>query len=333
MGCRFVSLHNEYHPRVHWQSSVVSMKAPLVLTSRTHPGAADPVACRQITRAWQRLRCPQRCSMKIGRGLPPLPCLLTAPWLTPPNSRSSAVLSAARLVAASGKNPHGMRGTTHDVSRHDIRSQSLYKSAWASNTENALRYETSKISLCVLAARCLVSGPAVAASHRATGTRGRAASDSRCSQRRSAFDHCASCHGADGNGEADGSTPRIAGQHFRVLAKQLVDFRSGKRWDFRMEGAAEQHHLTGSQDIADVAAYVAKMDSPGTRGIGNGEFVEEGSRIYSKQCASCHGPAAEGNATRRAAPRGPALWIPDAADVRRRRWPASGATATSFAAH
>jgi cytochrome c553 len=63
-----------------------------------------------------------------------------------------------------------------------------------------------------------------------------------------------------------------------------------------MEGAAEQHHLTGSQDIADVAAYVAKMDRPGTRGLGNGEFVEDGSRIYTKQCASCHGPAAEGNA-------------------------------------
>jgi|KBSMisStaDraftv2_1062788.scaffolds.fasta_scaffold13248_5 cytochrome c553 len=112
------------------------------------------------------------------------------------------------------------------------------------------------------------------------------------------FDHCASCHGADGGGEADGSTPRIAGQHFRVLVKQLVDFRSGKRWDFRMEGAAEQHHLTGSQDIADVAAYVARMDVAGKRGIGNGEFVEDGSRIYKKQCASCHGPEAEGNAQR-----------------------------------
>jgi cytochrome c553 len=110
------------------------------------------------------------------------------------------------------------------------------------------------------------------------------------------FDHCATCHGADGGGQADGSTPRIAGQHFNVLAKQLVDFRSGKRWDFRMEGAAEKRHLTGAQDIADVAAYVNKLDHPGTRGIGSGEFVEEGSQIYGKQCASCHGPAAEGSA-------------------------------------
>jgi cytochrome c553 len=108
------------------------------------------------------------------------------------------------------------------------------------------------------------------------------------------FDHCASCHGADGGGETNGSTPRIAGQHFRVLAKQLVDFRSGKRWDFRMEGAAEKHHLTGPQDIADVASYISKLDQLGKRGIGSGEFVEDGRRIYAAQCQSCHGAGAEG---------------------------------------
>ena len=112
------------------------------------------------------------------------------------------------------------------------------------------------------------------------------------------FGNCASCHGADGGGEANGSTPRIAGQHYRVLAKQLVDFRSGKRWDFRMEGAADQHHLKGPQDIADVAAYVSKLNTSGTRGIGSGEFVEEGTRIYLNLCASCHGSQAEGNEKR-----------------------------------
>jgi cytochrome c553 len=112
------------------------------------------------------------------------------------------------------------------------------------------------------------------------------------------FDHCASCHGADGGGDSNGSTPRIAGQHFRVLAKQLVDFRSGKRWDFRMEGAAEQHHLAGAQDIADVAAHVSRLAPPGRPGIGSGDFVAEGGRIYAQECASCHGPAADGDAAR-----------------------------------
>jgi cytochrome c553 len=112
------------------------------------------------------------------------------------------------------------------------------------------------------------------------------------------YTQCAACHGADGNGETSGSTPRIAGQHYRVLAKQLVDFRHGKRWDFRMEGMADQHHLRGPQDIADVAVYVTGLTRPGNRGIGSGEFAEEGRRIYVAKCQSCHGAAAEGDPSR-----------------------------------
>jgi cytochrome c553 len=110
------------------------------------------------------------------------------------------------------------------------------------------------------------------------------------------FSQCVTCHGEDGNGKADGSVPRIAGQHFRVLAKQLVDFRYGKRWDFRMENMADRHHLVGSQDIADVAAYVSGLMRLGNRGIGSGEFVKEGSRIYAEKCQSCHGASAKGDA-------------------------------------
>ncbi len=112
------------------------------------------------------------------------------------------------------------------------------------------------------------------------------------------FGQCTACHGSDGGGETNGSTPRIAGQHFRVLAKQLVDFRFGKRWDFRMEGQADRHHLAAAQDIADVAAYVSQLQRDGKRGIGSGEFVAEGSQIYVKNCQGCHGAAAEGSEER-----------------------------------
>jgi cytochrome c553 len=111
------------------------------------------------------------------------------------------------------------------------------------------------------------------------------------------FAQCMACHGADGGGEANGSTPRIAGQHFRVLVKQLVDFRHGTRWDFRMEGMADRHHLAGPQDIADVAAYVSALRQPGNRGIGSGEFAADGARIYAGECQSCHGVQAEGRET------------------------------------
>jgi len=112
------------------------------------------------------------------------------------------------------------------------------------------------------------------------------------------FTQCVSCHGADGNGEANGNAPRIAGQHYRVVVKQLVDFRNGKRWDFRMEGMADKHHIRTAQDVADVSAHVSGLSEPGKRGLGSGEFVEEGGRIYAAKCQSCHGSEAAGNAER-----------------------------------
>src|SRR3954466_4121209 len=81
------------------------------------------------------------------------------------------------------------------------------------------------------------------------------------------FTQCVSCHGTQGAGLESGETPRIAGQHQTVLLKQLVDFRHGRRWDFRMEEQAKDHHLKTPQDIADVAAFVAQLDGGSSRGI------------------------------------------------------------------
>jgi cytochrome c553 len=110
------------------------------------------------------------------------------------------------------------------------------------------------------------------------------------------FGQCASCHGADGNGVVQGSVPRIAGQHYRVLVRQIVDFRHGARWDFRMEGVATSHGVIPElQDIADVAAFVSTLDRGGARGVGDGEYVERGAALYASKCATCHGPQGEGD--------------------------------------
>jgi cytochrome c553 len=108
------------------------------------------------------------------------------------------------------------------------------------------------------------------------------------------FRQCVACHGRDGGGQVEGAVPRIAGQHYRVLLKQLVDFRHGLRWDYRMEELADRHHLEGPQDLADVAAHVAALDRAGPHGVGAGEFVEEGERLYAARCQHCHGKEAEG---------------------------------------
>src|SRR5262245_29362330 len=118
-------------------------------------------------------------------------------------------------------------------------------------------------------------------------------------QGRKLFEGCASCHGADGGGTTDGSIPRIAGQHYRVLVRQLVDFRRGARWDVRMEGVASSHeYLDDRQDIADVAIYVSGLSRDGARGIRAGEYVEQGAAIYAKACRSCHGASGEGDGAR-----------------------------------
>jgi cytochrome c553 len=112
------------------------------------------------------------------------------------------------------------------------------------------------------------------------------------------FAPCASCHGLDGAGDAAGSTPRIAGQHYPVLVKQLSDFRAGKRRDFRMDDPADRHHLAGPQDIADVAAHVSRLPFAGEQGTGDGSRSTAGARLFGARCASCHGADGRGSAAR-----------------------------------
>lgn len=112
------------------------------------------------------------------------------------------------------------------------------------------------------------------------------------------FSQCVQCHGAAGGGDPAGTAPRIAGQHYQVIVRQLIDFRYGKRWDFRMEGMADRHHLTTAQEIADVAAFVSALERTGEQGIGSGEFTAQGAAIYGRQCQSCHGADAAGDDAR-----------------------------------
>jgi cytochrome c553 len=112
------------------------------------------------------------------------------------------------------------------------------------------------------------------------------------------FETCAACHGTGGAGTADGDIPRIGGQHFSVIVKQLVAFQFGSRQDERMSHFADQHHLTSPQQIADVAGYASQLEPipPVKVGQGPGDALPHGQSVYSEQCASCHGPAADGNA-------------------------------------
>jgi cytochrome c553 len=112
------------------------------------------------------------------------------------------------------------------------------------------------------------------------------------------YEQCISCHGSDASGQANGTVPRLAGQYEQVLLKQLVDFRYGKRWDYRMESLADRHHLEGARELADVAAYIVQLKPTGPRGLGKGEVLEEGARAYREHCEGCHGADGAGDEAR-----------------------------------
>jgi cytochrome c553 len=159
-----------------------------------------------------------------------------------------------------------------------------------------------KISLLVLCLCVAIALPALAA-----GASNASQEDSDASHTRPDLAHganlfrsCAVCHGSSGGGTPDGQVPRIAGQHFSVLVKQLVDYRSNRRWDPLMQFMADKHLLKTPQDIADVAAYASQVDTlpEAGVGVGSGEFLSGGGEVYASTCMACHGKTGNGSGPR-----------------------------------
>jgi cytochrome c553 len=108
-----------------------------------------------------------------------------------------------------------------------------------------------------------------------------------------AYATCAVCHQASGAGRSDGTFPRIAGQHERVLVKQLVDVREGRRANPVMKPHADA--LLDAQEIADVAAFVAALPPPSEVGRGEASDLARGESLYRRDCAACHGERGQGD--------------------------------------
>jgi cytochrome c553 len=70
---------------------------------------------------------------------------------------------------------------------------------------------------------------------------------------------CSSCHGADGNGDDNMGTPRIAGQYAVFLRKQLEDFATDKRMDKTMFVMNANAKGLSAQDRTDVATYLESI--------------------------------------------------------------------------
>jgi len=108
---------------------------------------------------------------------------------------------------------------------------------------------------------------------------------------------CAACHTADGS-RGSPANPILAGQHPEYLAKQLAEFKSGKRNNAIMKGFAS---TLSEDDMRNVAAfYASKQAKPGF--AKSKDTVTLGQQIYrggiaDKQvpaCAGCHSPSGAG---------------------------------------
>lgn len=108
---------------------------------------------------------------------------------------------------------------------------------------------------------------------------------------------CGACHTADGS-RGSPANPIIAGQHPEYLAKQLSEFKSGKRSNPVMKGFASTLSDTDMRDVS--AFYASKQTKPGF--AKNKDLYALGQKIYrggiaDKQvpaCAGCHSPTGAG---------------------------------------
>jgi len=108
---------------------------------------------------------------------------------------------------------------------------------------------------------------------------------------------CFACHGVNGV-STNPVWPKLAGQGADYIAKQLADFKAGKRIAPLMQA---QVASLSSQDMADLAAFFASQKP--NIGAADKNLVKLGEKIYRggnketgvSACMACHSPTGSGN--------------------------------------
>ena len=106
---------------------------------------------------------------------------------------------------------------------------------------------------------------------------------------------CALCHTPEGWGLANGSVPQLAGQHRKVVIKQLADIRAGNRDNVLMLPYSSVESIGGAQAVADVSGYIDTLEISVDTGKGPGRELDLGEEIYRENCERCHGAKGEGD--------------------------------------
>ena len=111
---------------------------------------------------------------------------------------------------------------------------------------------------------------------------------------------CFICHGAEGESSSE-VFPRLAGQHAEYIAKQLENFKSGKRKSTAM---ADMVAKLTPDEMQALGRYFEKQqhtpEAPKDAGLAAvGSYLYAHGNKYSgvPACASCHGPKAQGTSS------------------------------------
>jgi cytochrome c553 len=122
------------------------------------------------------------------------------------------------------------------------------------------------------------------------------------------WEMCASCHSLDGI-SAMARFPKLAGQRSDYIAKQVRDFRDGRRSNDGGQMVATAEEVSDA-DLAKVAAYFSSLSAPPPNpSVAHGAGWRRGATLYQDgdaaagilPCRPCHDDAAQGK------PQGPHL--------------------------
>jgi len=151
------------------------------------------------------------------------------------------------------------------------------------------------LSIMLLVANPAYAGDTVSEINQRIGT-----GDPVAGKDKSAF--CQGCHGEDGN-SVSGVFPKLSGQWFDYLQKQIREFQNGARFNETMTDMAAA--VTDFDDLFDIAAYFASQKQMQVIPIEDErerKLYLEGEQLYTKgnkrtgafRCIKCHGIRGKG---------------------------------------
>ena len=108
---------------------------------------------------------------------------------------------------------------------------------------------------------------------------------------------CATCHGANGEGNKLLNSPRLVGQEDWYLTRQINNFKDGKRGAhaedlYGLQMAPMVAGLADDAAVENVVAYITTLEAPLSEATVKGD-AKRGKALYGL-CAGCHGSKAEG---------------------------------------